>query len=103
MQTLKSVVWRRRWFNLYAHEIRLFKAESVSGGLAKLRLETDGKDAKPIQVVPLGKDARVSQKYEESQVQGSFKVIDQMGEVRSRTHCNDKKLTAGLVHVHRRD
>lgn len=81
MQTLKSVVWRRRWFNLYAHEIRLFKAESVSGEMARLRLDTDGKDAKPIQVVPLGKDARVSQKYEESQVQGSFKVIDQMGEV----------------------
>jgi hypothetical protein len=60
--------------------MRLFKSEGVSC-VARGKSTADRQDEKPIQVVPLGQNAKVSQRYEESQVQGSFKVIDQSGEV----------------------
>jgi len=66
---------------LHSNEIKLFKAEAVGVRSDQGEIQANNQDAKPIQVVPLGSNTRVSQKYEESQVQGSFKVIDQAGEV----------------------
>lgn len=36
MQTSKSMIWRRRWFNFYANEIKLFKSELVSRNRASV-------------------------------------------------------------------
>ncbi len=33
VQTLKSLIWRRRFYELSAGEVRLYKAEGVSFGL----------------------------------------------------------------------
>ncbi|ORY25057.1 hypothetical protein BCR39DRAFT_545188 [Naematelia encephala] len=59
-QTERSMIWRRRYFQLFPGEMRLFKAEL---------------DEKPIQIIHLGAASSVSQTYEESQIQGSFKVV----------------------------
>lgn len=74
------MIWRRRWFNFYGHEIKLFKSELVSGRQVPIVGRTDGQDSKPIQTVSLGSAVHISHTYEESQMQGSFKVRDQSGE-----------------------
>jgi hypothetical protein len=91
VQTLKSLIWRRRFYELYAGEVRLFKTEGVSIVFGRMCLACDGswdrgrvgsyacipanvQDASPIQTIPLGAGTTVSQTYEESQVQESFKV-----------------------------
>ena len=58
------MIWRRRRFHLFPHELRLFKSET---------------DAKPISTIALGPQTRLSEEYEESQVIGSFK-LDSGGE-----------------------
>ncbi|KAK6905283.1 hypothetical protein I204_05228 [Kwoniella mangroviensis CBS 8886] len=60
VQTYKSMTWRRRYFHLLPKEMQLYKAEG---------------DAKPIQTIYIGPSSSVSEKYEESQVKDSFKVI----------------------------
>ncbi|WWC66776.1 uncharacterized protein I206_100681 [Kwoniella pini CBS 10737] len=60
VQTYKSMTWRRRYFHLLAKEMQLYKAEG---------------DVKPIQTIYIGSSSSISEKYEESQVKDSFKVI----------------------------
>ncbi|WRT63784.1 uncharacterized protein IL334_000709 [Kwoniella shivajii] len=60
VQTYKSMTWRRRYFRLLPNEMQLYKAEA---------------DPKPIQTIYIGKSSSVSERYEESQVKDSFKVI----------------------------
>ncbi|WWC58187.1 uncharacterized protein I303_100723 [Kwoniella dejecticola CBS 10117] len=60
VQTYKSMTWRRRYFHMLPKEMQLYKAEG---------------DAKPIQTIYIGPSSSVSEKYEESQVKDSFKVI----------------------------
>ncbi|OXG51931.1 hypothetical protein J010_02058 [Cryptococcus neoformans] len=59
VQTCKSLTWRRRYFQLFSHEMQLFKNEN---------------DTKPIQIIPLSKSTDISETYEESQVKDSFKI-----------------------------
>ncbi|WVW81865.1 hypothetical protein I302_103863 [Kwoniella bestiolae CBS 10118] len=60
VQTYKSMTWRRRYFHLLPKEMQLYKTEG---------------DAKPIQTIYIGPSSNISEKYEESQVKDSFKVI----------------------------
>lgn len=55
---MSSPTWRRRYFHLLSSELRLFKSDS---------------DARPLTTVTLS-GARVSEAYEESAVQGSWKL-----------------------------
>lgn len=63
---MQSMTWRRRYFHLLAHELQMFKTDH---------------EARPITVAPLGSSAKVSHTYEESQVQGSWKLRAGSGEV----------------------
>ncbi|RXK38698.1 hypothetical protein M231_04008 [Tremella mesenterica] len=58
VQSPSSSIWRRRWFRLLARELVLFKSQS---------------DEKPILIISLI-GAKISQIYEESQIQDSFKL-----------------------------
>ncbi|OCF31234.1 hypothetical protein I316_07203 [Kwoniella heveanensis BCC8398] len=60
VQTYKSMTWRRRYFHLLPKEMQLYKAEG---------------DAKPIQTIFFGPATTVAERYDESQVKDSFKVI----------------------------
>ncbi|WVF65964.1 hypothetical protein IAT40_000702 [Kwoniella sp. CBS 6097] len=60
VQTYKSMTWRRRYFHLLSKEMQLYKAEG---------------DAKPIQTIFFGSATTVAERYDESQVKDSFKVI----------------------------
>ncbi|WVQ80968.1 hypothetical protein IAT38_003075 [Cryptococcus sp. DSM 104549] len=60
VQTYKSMTWRRRHFLLLPTEMQLFKNEG---------------DEKPIQTIFFGPGSSVSERYEESQVKDSFKVL----------------------------
>ncbi|WVQ93608.1 hypothetical protein IAU59_000683 [Kwoniella sp. CBS 9459] len=60
VQTYKSMTWRRRYFQLLPKEMQLYKAEG---------------DAKPIQTIFFGSNTTVAERYDESQVKDSFKVI----------------------------
>ncbi|KLT42406.1 hypothetical protein CC85DRAFT_285505 [Cutaneotrichosporon oleaginosum] len=61
VQTMNSPTWRRRYFHLLASELRLFKSDS----------END--TAKALTTVGLS-GAKISEAYEESAVQGSWKL-----------------------------
>ncbi|BEJ17821.1 hypothetical protein CspHIS471_0700890 [Cutaneotrichosporon sp. HIS471] len=61
VQTMNSPTWRRRYFHLLASELRLFKSDSESD------------TGRALTTVPLG-NAKISEAYEESAVQGSWKV-----------------------------
>lgn len=61
VQTMSSPTWRRRYFHLLAPELRLYKSDS----------EADA--GKPLTTIKL-EGARVSEAYEESAVQGSWKL-----------------------------
>lgn len=57
--------------------MRLYKAESVS---RRNRISTQcgadrGQDEKPIQIIHLGSRAKIEHTYEESQAQGSWKIV----------------------------
>lgn len=58
---MSSPTWRRRYFHLLAPELRLYKSDS----------EADA--ARPLTTIKL-EGARVSEAYEESAVQGSWKL-----------------------------
>ncbi|WVN89195.1 uncharacterized protein L203_104412 [Cryptococcus depauperatus CBS 7841] len=64
VQTYKSMTWRRRHFEIWPKEMKLFKNEG---------------DVKPIQTIVFGPSTTVSEQYEESQVKDSFKVISDRG------------------------
>lgn len=59
---MNSPTWRRRYFRLLASELRLFKSDSESDA------------AKPLTTATLA-GAIVSEAYEESAVQGSWKLL----------------------------
>ncbi|KAL1412994.1 hypothetical protein Q8F55_000743 [Vanrija albida] len=65
VQTMQSMTWRRRYFHLLEHELQMFKTDH---------------EARPITVATLSAAAKVSHTYEESQVQGSWKLRSASGE-----------------------
>ncbi|KAK4689593.1 hypothetical protein P7C73_g520, partial [Tremellales sp. Uapishka_1] len=62
VQTTKSMTWRRRYFHLFATEMKLYKAQH---------------DPRPIQLILLGPGATLSEEYDEALtgVKDSFKVV----------------------------
>lgn len=69
---MQSLTWRRRFFHLLGHELRMYKSDAPG--------ETD---KTPLQTASLV-GAIVSQTYEESQVRGSWKLRSGTGQVSDR-------------------
>jgi hypothetical protein len=82
VQTMNSPTWRRRYFHLLASELRLFKSDSESD------------TARALTTVPLG-GAKISEAYEESAVQGSWK-LEAGNKVRCWVGCADGRNTTCL-------